>query len=82
VNSEVAAQRRAWRRERSGRRRSCHVRHDWWRIEVFVLLADRIFFMQVYGMIFVHCQLAQFLIASTHQISMGFKEALKFIILV
>jgi len=31
-------------------------------------------------MIFVHCQFAQFLIASTHQISKGFKEAFKFII--
>ena len=51
VNSEVAAERRAWWRERSGRRRSCRVRHDWRRIEVSVLLADRIFFMQVYGMI-------------------------------
>jgi len=31
-------------------------------------------------MIFVHCQFVQFLIGSTHQISQGFKEALKFII--
>jgi len=37
MNSEVAAQRRAWRRERSGRHRFCQVRHDQRRIEVSVL---------------------------------------------
>jgi len=80
VNSEVAAERPAWRRGRSGWRCACRVRHDLRRIHVSVLVADRIFFMQVYGMIFARCQFAQFLIACTHQIAKGFKEALKFII--
>jgi len=38
VNSEVAAEHRAWWRGRSGRRRACRVRHDRRRIQVSVLV--------------------------------------------